>query len=46
MDFGPNEGSGFVADGEESPETVEFNSGIVSGEGCKEKTGGAYDRKR
>ena len=46
MDLGPNEGSGFMADGEESLEMVEFDSGIVSREGCKEKTGDAYDRKR
>ena len=45
MDLGPNEGSGFVAY-EKNPETVEFDSGIMSGRGCKEKTGKAYDRKR
>ena len=46
MDLGPNEGSGFVAYGEEGLETVEFDSGIMSGRGRKEKTGKAYDRKR
>ena len=46
MDLGPNEGSRFVAYEEEGPETVEFDSGIMSGRGCKEKTGKAYDRKR
>ena len=46
MDLGPNEGSGFVAYGEEGPEMVEFNSGIMSGRGCKEKMGKAHDRKR
>ena len=29
----------------EKKETVEFDSGIVICEGCKEKTGDAYDRK-
>ena len=46
MDLGPNKGSRFVAYGEEGPETVEFDSGIMSSRGCKEKTGKAYDRKR
>ena len=46
MDLGPNEGSGFVAYEEEGPEMVEFDSGITSSRGCKEKTGKAYDRKR
>ena len=31
--LGPKEGSGFMADGEESSDTVKFGSGIVKGWG-------------